>query len=186
MDTERKGRQQGTRSVASTDWAALWRTQDGVTASHDFIISIKGMHIFAAQSMLLYYAVEVGTACPERARKIKLSAPMAALKVRTNTPMPKRVAWNDFAIKSVNTGILKPDPLPSLNFTDHIEVGGCDVGASPEPPNASISLEISVVEVHRRTHGVLSERQDEVGVFRRHKKKVLLGQKQREKNLAET
>lgn len=39
--------------------------------------------------------------------------------------------------------------------THLIEVSRGDVGPSPEPPNASVGLEVPVVEVHRRAHGVL-------------------------------
>lgn len=41
--------------------------------------------------------------------------------------------------------------------THDVEVGGGDVRPSPEPPHASVGLEVAVVEVHRGAHGVLQE-----------------------------
>lgn len=43
----------------------------------------------------------------------------------------------------------------TARLTDLVEVSRGDVGPSPEPPHASIGLEVAVVEVHRRAHGVL-------------------------------
>lgn len=40
-------------------------------------------------------------------------------------------------------------------LTDLVEVSRGDVSPSPEPPHASVGLEVPVVEVHRRAHGVL-------------------------------
>lgn len=40
-------------------------------------------------------------------------------------------------------------------WTHHADIGRGDICASAEPPHTSVSLEVAVVEVHRRTHGVL-------------------------------